>query len=70
MFEDIENDKFNPAGIINMFVDEKEQSEAASLFTTKLPQLENEQEKEKALQIVDLQGFLVARPGGFEPSTF
>lgn len=48
MFEDIENDKFNPAGIINMFVEEKEQSEAASLFTTKLPQLENEQEKEKA----------------------
>ena len=48
MFEDIENNQLNPAGIINMFEDEKEQSEAASLFTTKLPQLEGEQEKEKA----------------------
>lgn len=48
MFEDIEKNQFNPAGIINMFEDEKEQSEAASLFTTKLPELESEQEKEKA----------------------
>lgn len=48
MFADIENNCFNPAGIINMFADEKEQSEAASLFTTKLEQLESDQEKEKA----------------------
>ena len=48
MFADIEKDCFNPAGMINMFTDEKEQSEAASLFTTKLPQLESIQEKEKA----------------------
>ena len=48
MFSDIENHTLNPAGIINMFADEKEQSEAASLFTTKLPELENETEKEKA----------------------
>lgn len=48
MFSDIENNTLNPAGIINMFADEKEQSEAASLFTTKLPELESEQEKEKA----------------------
>ena len=48
MFADIEKDCFNPAGMINMFPDEKEQSEAASLFTTKLPQLESIQEKEKA----------------------
>lgn len=48
MFSDLENNTLNPAGIINMFDDEKEQSEAASLFTTKLPQLENEAEKEKA----------------------
>lgn len=48
MFSDITNDSLNPAGIINMFADEKEQSEAASLFTTKLPELESEQEKEKA----------------------
>ena len=48
MFADIEAGQLNPAGIINMFADEKEQSEAASLFTTKLPELESEQEKEKA----------------------
>lgn len=48
MFSDITNDSLNPAGIINMFADEKEQSEAASLFTTKLPELESAQEKEKA----------------------
>lgn len=48
MFSDIENNTLNPAGIINMFADEKEQSEAASLFTTKLPELESELEKEKA----------------------
>jgi DNA primase len=48
MFEEIENGSLNPASIINMFEDEKDQSEAASLFTTNLPELENEQEKEKA----------------------
>ena len=48
MFSDIVNNSLNLAGIINMFADEKEQSEAASLFTTKLPELESEQEKEKA----------------------
>ena len=50
MFQDIENNQLNPAGIINMFADEKEQSEAASLFTTKLPQLESVQEQEKAFK--------------------
>lgn len=48
MFEDIEKNTFNPAGIISMFEEEKDQSEAASLFTTNLPELESEQEKEKA----------------------
>ena len=48
MFEDIEQNRLNPAAIINMFEDEKDQSEAASLFTTKLPELETDQEKEKA----------------------
>lgn len=48
MFSDIENNTLNPASMINMFADEKEQSEAASLFTTKLPELESQQEKEKA----------------------
>ena len=50
MFQDIENNQLNPAGIINMFADEKEQSEAASLFTTKLSQLESVQEQEKAFK--------------------
>ena len=48
MFEDIEKNEFNPASIINMFEEEKDQSEAASLFTTSLPELESEQEREKA----------------------
>jgi DNA primase len=48
MFEDIEAGNLNPASIINMFEDEKDQSEAASLFTTNLPTLETDQEKEKA----------------------
>jgi DNA primase len=48
MFEDIEAGNLNPASIINMFEDEKEQSEAASLFTTNLPELESVQEREKA----------------------
>jgi DNA primase len=48
MFEDIESGSLNPAAIINMFEDEKDQSEAASLFTTNLPELESDQEREKA----------------------
>ncbi len=48
MFEDIEKNQLNPASIINMFEEEKDQSEAASLFTTTLPELESEQAKEKA----------------------
>lgn len=48
MFSDIDLGQLNPAGIINMFSDEKQQSEAASLFTTKLPKLESVQEREKA----------------------
>lgn len=48
MFSDIEKNQLNPASIINMFEDEKDQSEAASLFTTKLPELESDKEREKA----------------------
>ena len=48
MFADIEKGQFNPAGIIDLFDDEREQSEAASLFTTQLPELRTVQEKEKA----------------------
>ena len=48
MFADIEKGQFHPAGIIDMFTDEKEQSAVASLFTTQLPELESIQDKEKA----------------------
>lgn len=48
MFDDIEKGQLNPAGIIDLFEDEKEQSEAASLFTAQLPELESTQDKEKA----------------------
>jgi DNA primase len=49
MFEEIEEKgNLNPASIINMFENEKDQSEAASLFTTNLPHLDSTQEKEKA----------------------
>ncbi len=44
MFADIEKGQFNPAGIIDLFDDEREQSEAASLFTTQLPELRTVQE--------------------------
>jgi DNA primase len=49
IFDEIEEKgNFNPASIINMFENEKDQSEAASLFTTNLPNVESIQEKEKA----------------------
>ena len=48
MFEDIEKGQFNPAQIINTFEDGNDQREASLLFTTKLDDLESEQEKEKA----------------------
>lgn len=48
LFADLEQGQFNPAGIISMFEDEEQQSEAAALFHTNLPQLETTQEREKA----------------------
>lgn len=48
LFCDLEEQKMNPAAIISMFTDEEEQKEVASLFNTKLEQLETRQEKEKA----------------------
>lgn len=48
LFADLEQGQFNPAGIISMFEDEEQQSEAAALFHTNLPQLETPQEREKA----------------------
>ncbi|MDD3205850.1 MAG: DNA primase [Lachnospiraceae bacterium] len=48
LFDDLEMNRFNPAAIISMFTDEEEQKEVASLFNTKLEQLETKQEREKA----------------------
>lgn len=48
LFAELEQGQFNPAGIISMFEDEEEQRQAAALFNTNLPQLNNLQEKEKA----------------------
>lgn len=47
MFDEIERDCLDPAGMITMFEKKEEQSEAASLFTTRLPELGSVQEKEK-----------------------
>ncbi|MBR2950791.1 MAG: DNA primase [Lachnospiraceae bacterium] len=48
LFEGFEQGKVNPAGIISMFPDEEQQREAASFFHTKLPYVENDQERTKA----------------------
>lgn len=48
LFQDLEAENFQPAGIISMFEDENEQREVAALFNTSLPQLTTGQEREKA----------------------
>ena len=48
LFEELKEEKLNPAGIISMFEEEEAQREVASLFNTKLHALESRQEKEKA----------------------
>lgn len=48
LFQDLEEENFQPAGIISMFEDENEQREVAALFNTSLPQLTTGQEREKA----------------------
>lgn len=48
LFAELKEGKYNPAGIISMFADEEKQRETASLFNTKLPELETTQEREKA----------------------
>ena len=49
LFEELEQGNINPASIISMFEEEEDQSEAASLFHTKLERLESTAEQEKAL---------------------
>ena len=48
LFQGLEEENFQPAGIISMFEDEEEQREVAALFNTNLPQLNTGQEREKA----------------------
>ena len=55
LFEDLAENKMNPAAIISMFADEESQREAASLFNTKLHALESKQEKEKAFHDIILK---------------
>lgn len=48
LFEELEQGKYNPAGIISMFEEEAEQREVAALFNTSLPELFTLAEREKA----------------------
>lgn len=48
LFEDLEMEKINPAGIISLFMDEEQQREVAGLFNTKLMELSTQAEKERA----------------------
>ena len=48
LFQGLEDENFQPAGIVSMFEDENEQREVAALFNTSLPQLTTGQEREKA----------------------
>ena len=48
LFQGLEAENFQPAGIISMFEDEEEQREVAALFNTNLPQLNTGHEREKA----------------------
>lgn len=50
LFEQYEEGAVNPAKIISMFTDEEQQREVASLFHTRLGELETSQEREKALK--------------------
>ena len=48
LFEDLDKEVINPAGIISLFSDEGEQREVAGLFNTKLMELSTKAEKERA----------------------
>lgn len=48
LFDELEQGKYNPAGIISMFEEEEEQREVAELFNTSLPELSTLAERQKA----------------------
>lgn len=55
LFEDLSKNTVNPASIISMFEDEDKQREAASLFNTKLHELNTKQDQEKAFHDILLK---------------
>ena len=55
LFEEMEQQRVNPAAIISMFTDEEEQREAASLFNSKLEEIDTLQEKERAFHDILLK---------------
>jgi DNA primase len=50
LFEQLESDKLDPAGIISRFTNEEEQNEVGSLFNTKLNDLNTKEERSRALK--------------------
>ncbi len=54
LFAQLEQKTMDPAGIIGMFEEEEEQRMAAEVFSTKLTQLSNRQEREKAFHDIVL----------------
>lgn len=70
LLKELEEGKFQPAGIISAFEDEEEQRRAAELFHAGLPQLNSRQEREKALHDILLSvkrnsyEYYTARLGG------
>lgn len=62
LFAGFSQEDFQPASIISMFEDEEEQSRAAELFHTTLPQLNTPQEREKAFHDI----LLSVKRGSFE----
>ncbi len=50
LFEQIENDRVDPAGIISRFTSDEEQNEVGSLFNTKLQDINTPDERSRAIK--------------------
>lgn len=71
LFEQYETGVVNPAKIVSMFTDEEQQREIASLFHTKISEIETKQDREKALKdtIVRIkQNSIAYRSRNLEPT--
>ncbi len=55
LFTDLDNGRYNPAGIISRFQNEDEQSEISALFNTKVPEINTREEREKAIKDILLK---------------